>query len=59
MNLLQRDLADDDNFLAIPSGIGEIKIVISEISIKKYTKAASYKAAVPRECHGLPWGFPE
>ncbi|KIJ98152.1 hypothetical protein K443DRAFT_9419 [Laccaria amethystina LaAM-08-1] len=42
------ELTDDDNFLAIPSGIGEIKIVISEISIKKYTKAASYKAAVPQ-----------
>ena len=42
---LERDLADDDNFLAMPSGIGEIKIVISEISATLSTKPASYKVA--------------
>ena len=44
-NVLERDLADDDDFLAMPSEIGEIKIVISEISVKRSTKATSYKAA--------------
>jgi hypothetical protein len=53
-SLLERDLADDDNFLAMPSGIGEIKIVISEISVEKNTKALSYKAAMqelPQKVH--------
>ncbi|KIJ98149.1 hypothetical protein K443DRAFT_681020 [Laccaria amethystina LaAM-08-1] len=48
------ELTDDDNFLAMPSGIGEIKIVISEISVEKNTKALSYKAAMqelPQKVH--------
>ncbi|EDR09830.1 uncharacterized protein LACBIDRAFT_318033 [Laccaria bicolor S238N-H82] len=41
------ELTDDDNFLAMPSGTGEIKILISEVTIKKNRRAVSYKAAVP------------
>lgn len=40
-------MADDDNFLAMPSGIGEIKLLISEISIKRSKTPVLYTGAVP------------